>query len=273
MGIFRKSIDLFSKVSYVKYLALFSVFALLLPLSVKAENVVIWELDNFFSEVGGGSPDNAITEFTIKVGDSVTFQNQGATDHDVTNGVGEYDGETVFEGDVFVSASAQSPGDTFTTDPFPVAGELDFFCQIHGAGDMAGKLIIEGGSPTEPTPTEPKAFTFNCDKAFRAGPAGLESLSLSVGESVGCVLELTNGGSEGPVEISTLLRAGFRSSISVDPASGMTDEDGKISFTITGVSDGMDWIAWARPNDKGEMAFGKRSYNGGTAWGAFIEVE
>lgn len=35
---------------------------------------------------------------------------------------------------------------------------------------------------------------------------------------------------------------------------------------------GIDWTAWAVANKDGEIAFGKESYENGTALGMFVEV-
>ncbi|MGR3318653.1 MAG: hypothetical protein ACUZ8O_09250, partial [Candidatus Anammoxibacter sp.] len=74
------------------------------------------------------------------------------------------------------------------------------------------------------------------------------------------------------VEIATNLRTGFRSSIVVEPTEGIADENGEIGFTITAMSRGIDWIAWAVKNEKSEFEFSKNAFDAGLAWGMFVRV-
>lgn len=266
---------LFSTLLSVRYLAAIAAFALFLPLTANAGNVEVWELDNWFSVAGGTSPDGEVTVINIKAGDTITFSNKGATDHDAVNDVVDYNGDTFFETDLFKGA-VQSPGDSFTTEPFPVAGEIPFFCQIHGKPDMVGIIKVSGDGDDDggnPPPPEGKSFTFKCNHTFSLGPAGLETLVMDSGASESCILKLTDLAPDTIIEIGTLVRSGFRSSISVDPISSMTNADGELEITITATGKGIDWIAWAIPNDKGEFVFNKSAYDNGFAWGMFVEVK
>ncbi|MGR3317352.1 MAG: hypothetical protein ACUZ8O_02570 [Candidatus Anammoxibacter sp.] len=157
---------------------------------------------------------------------------------------------------------------------------------IYVANGFAGSISVimdeEGGIPIppvtpKPTPTPPdngKSFTFNCNRNFIEGPVfGLEKLVLELGENEDCTLKLTNLETGTPVEISTKLRTGFRSSIKCNPISGVTDANGELEFTISAIGNGVDWIAWALPNENGEFEFSKKTYDSGLSWGMFVKVK
>ena len=127
-------------------------------------------------------------------------------------------------------------------------------------------------SPT-PTPTTGKSFTFKCNRTFHTGFSGIEKMIINLGENDECVLKLTNLESGVPIEISTNLRTGLKPSIKVDPETGLTDANGEIAFTISAIDKGVDWIAWAIPNDVGKFEFSKKSYDSGLAWGMFVRVK
>ena len=118
-----------------------------------------------------------------------------------------------------------------------------------------------------------KAFTFNCKKRLQTGQYGLERLIMRLGENETCKTRLTNFAPNTPIKVSTSLHPGLRSSIIVEPATGTTDENGEIEFMITAINRGIDWIAWAVPDDNGKFMFSKKSYDAGTAWGMFVDVK
>ncbi|MGR3319385.1 MAG: WD40/YVTN/BNR-like repeat-containing protein [Candidatus Anammoxibacter sp.] len=124
-----------------------------------------------------------------------------------------------------------------------------------------------------PTPTPGKSFTFKCNRSFHAGFSGIEKMIMSLGEDEECVLKLTNLEPGVQIEISTNLRTGFKPSITIDPESGLTDSNGEIEFTISAIDTGVDWIAWAIPNDAGTSEFSKQSFDSGLAWGMFVRVK
>lgn len=82
---------------------------------------------------------------TVRVGDSVTWTNQDATDHTATSG---FDWTT---GDIAGGASA--------TVTFRRAGTFDYICAIHPS--MAGRVVVQaaGGGTAPPTDTAPAAPT------------------------------------------------------------------------------------------------------------------
>jgi len=117
------------------------------------------------------------------------------------------------------------------------------------------------------------SFTFKCNNKLNIGAKGIETLFLELGNIETCKLKLTNLETGTPIEIGTNLQTGFGSSIIVEPAKGIVDNNGELEITITAVKKGIDWIAWAVPNDKGLFKFNKRSYDSGNAWGMFVEVK
>ncbi len=231
-------------------LGVFSLF--LIPLTTNAKEVIIWELDNWFSVEGGSTPDGEITEFDIERGDTVTFINQGATDHDVGNLLfSTPEGDTFFDKELFGGA-AQSPGDTFTTEPIDLVGEIPFQCFIHGSPDMAGVLIVSdsGVEPTptgtgEPTPTptgtptEPEATTLSisCDRPLRT-LANMQVLRLSFVEEAECVITLVDPEPD-VIIVSDSIGLPIRS-VAVVPRSGVTDENGSVTFRIVTAIPGLN---------------------------------
>ncbi|MGR3319727.1 MAG: PKD domain-containing protein [Candidatus Anammoxibacter sp.] len=128
-------------------------------------------------------------------------------------------------------------------------------------------------APTTADDGNGKSFTFNCEHSMKRGHVfDLETLTMDVGDTENCTLKLTNHEPGKTVEVSLLLRKGFRSAIKVEPARSVTDENGEIEITITAIRKGKDWAAWAVPNDKGQFRFNKKTYDTGLAWGMFVEV-
>lgn len=123
------------------------------------------------------------------------------------------------------------------------------------------------------TPLSDKSFTLKCNKTLVIGNVGLDKLVLKSGNNEACVLQLTNFEPGIPVEISTNIKTGVKSSIKVTPENGITDINGELEFTISAIKRGVDWIAWAVPDETGEFQFNKRAYDKGTAWGMFVEVK
>ncbi|MGR3317618.1 MAG: PKD domain-containing protein [Candidatus Anammoxibacter sp.] len=100
-----------------------------------------------------------------------------------------------------------------------------------------------------------KSFTFVCENEFARGPIfGLEKLTMNVGDTESCTLKLTNHEPGKTVEVSLLLKKGFRSAVKVEPARSVTDEKGEIEITITAVRKGRDWAAWAVKNERGQFS-------------------
>ncbi|MGR3176629.1 MAG: NHL domain-containing protein [Candidatus Anammoxibacter sp.] len=122
-------------------------------------------------------------------------------------------------------------------------------------------------------PTIPdKSFTFRCNKELQSSFAGIKRLVLKFGEKEHCTLKLTNLEPRLPVEISSQLWKGLRSSIKIEPARSIVDANGELEITITAIRKGVDWAAWAVKNDKGRYEFSKKMYDLGTAWGMFVVV-
>ena len=231
-----------------KGFVVFGAFSLLLlPLNAKAANVDVWELDNFFSNVVNGAPtdpDGIVPTIRINRGDTITFTNQGSLDHDAGNVLFTTPaGETFFDKDLFGGA-AQSPGDTFTTEPIDLVGEIPFQCFIHGSPDMEGLIIVSddveptppptNGTPEPtvgPTPTEPEATTLSisCDRPLRT-LANMQVLRLSFIEEAECVITLVDPQPDVTI-VSDSIGLPIRS-IAVVPSFGITDENGSVRFRI-----------------------------------------
>ena len=130
-------------------------------------------------------------------------------------------------------------------------------------------------SPTlTPTPTPPvKKFVVNCETDIKKGMAGVEKLILELGNDETCILKLVNLASNIPVEISTNIIQGSRSSIKVEPITGTTDENGELEFKITALKKGIDWIMWAVKNQNGQFEFNRKAFNSGSAFGVFVYVK
>ncbi|MGR3320191.1 MAG: PKD domain-containing protein [Candidatus Anammoxibacter sp.] len=118
-----------------------------------------------------------------------------------------------------------------------------------------------------------KSFTFDCEQGMTRGAIfGLEKLTMNVGDTENCTLRLTNHEPGKTVEVSSLLRNWFRSAIKIEPARSVTDENGELKITITAISNGTDWAAWAVPNEQGRFRFNKKTYDSGLAWGMLVKV-
>ncbi|MGR3318235.1 MAG: hypothetical protein ACUZ8O_07105 [Candidatus Anammoxibacter sp.] len=119
-----------------------------------------------------------------------------------------------------------------------------------------------------------KSFTFNCEHSMeRMFFFGLEKLTMNVGDAENCTLKLTNHEPGKTVNVATKLRKLFGSAIEIEPAEGVTDENGELEITITAIEKGINWAAWAVPNDRGKFKFNKKTYDTGLAWGMFVDVE
>lgn len=149
-------------------------------------------------------------------------------------------------------------------------------------GPNAGTQTPAAATPTpvvatpEPTPTprrSGKSFTFKCKQALYAGAAGLESLILRKGTNEPCTITLTNLEPGVNVQVMAFQRNGIMASVQVEPITGVTDANGELEIIISAIARGIDWVAWAVPNDKGQFEFSKRAYDNGTAWGMFVEVK
>ncbi len=127
-------------------------------------------------------------------------------------------------------------------------------------------------TPT-PTPVSEKSFTFRCNREILIGTRGFEKLILKLNENESCILKLNTGDVNGHIEILTNIRTGLRSSIIVESANNFVDENGTIEFTITAIARGIDWVAWALPDEDGDYKFDKQAYDKGIAWGMFVEVK
>lgn len=127
---------------------------------------------------------------------------------------------------------------------------------------------------TPPPSDDGKAFTFKCRQLSLSDSLGsAEKMNLKLGSNEACTVTLTKLEPGVSVEVSTYIKAGLRSSIRVLPEKGVTNDKGELEFTISAISRGHDWIAWAVSNDKGEFEFSKHAYDAGTAWGMFVEVK
>lgn len=87
-------------------------------------------------------PDVEISE-----GDSVTWTNDGDTDHTVTASDGSFESGNL------------EPGDSFT-QTFDASGEFPYYCEYHGTADgegMAGTVVVGEGQAGTPTVDETDA--------------------------------------------------------------------------------------------------------------------
>ncbi|MGR3220068.1 MAG: hypothetical protein ACUZ8H_09670 [Candidatus Anammoxibacter sp.] len=129
-------------------------------------------------------------------------------------------------------------------------------------------------STTSTTLPTTKSFTFNCEHSMKRGFFfGLETLTMNLGDTESCTLKLTNHEPDKTVEVSSQITNWFWSGIKIEPARSVTDENGELKITITAISKGTDWVAWAVPNDKGQFLFNMKTYDTGLAWGMFVEVK
>ncbi|MGR3219038.1 MAG: hypothetical protein ACUZ8H_04375, partial [Candidatus Anammoxibacter sp.] len=124
------------------------------------------------------------------------------------------------------------------------------------------------------TDIEGKSFTFNCEHSMKRGFFfGLETLTMNLGDTENCTLKLTNHEPGKIVEIETQLMELFGSAIKIEPTSGEADENGELKITLTALRKGINWAAWAVPNDRGQFLFNMKTYDTGLAWGMFVEVK
>ncbi len=160
----------------------------------------------------------------------------------------------------------QNPSHTYF-----VAGEYSVMLTV--SNQLEEDMITKEDFIVVTEPESIKSFTFNCDRQLLIGARELEILVLEPEDSEECILKLTDLKPGVTIQVSTNLRSGLRSSIEVEPVTGITDANGEIKFNIKAVSTGIDWIAWAVPDEKGEFQFTKTAFDSGLAWGMFVEVK
>ncbi len=186
-----------------------------------------------------------------------------------TNPIHEYTEGGSYDVSLFVEVNRDFGDD----DPFECAGAP---CEGSCTDSVTKLNFVTVTTDPTPTPTpidDDKSFSFKCNESSKIGAAGIETLTMDLNETETCLLKLTNLESGVPIEIGTLSRSGLRSATSIDPAIGIPDANGELVVTITAISKGTDWVAWAVPNDKGEFEFSKKAYDSGIAWGMFVEVK
>ncbi|MDH3385954.1 MAG: plastocyanin/azurin family copper-binding protein [Nitrosopumilus sp.] len=104
----------------------------------------------FTITIPSGAAEQTITEFyspnsiSVKISDSINWQNSDIGFHTVTSGKGSANG--LFDSGLF------GPGKTFSHQ-FTSTGTFDYFCAVHPW--MAGKVIVEAGGDFFTPPTEP----------------------------------------------------------------------------------------------------------------------
>ena len=120
-----------------------------------------------------------------------------------------------------------------------------------------------------PTPTG-KLFTVKCNKDFRSGTFSIDKLIITKGENISCTLKLTNP--EPDVNVKTRVRVfiGNKDILTIDPKTGITDQNGEIQFNITATDKGTAWIAWSLENNENISDSGS-STNRNT-WGAIVRI-
>ncbi|MGR3219972.1 MAG: PKD domain-containing protein, partial [Candidatus Anammoxibacter sp.] len=194
------------------------------------------------------SPDNTIVSREWDFGDN-TNSNEKAPVH-------TYTGK---DGDTFTARLTVQNADGIDTVTKPAFFSIKFG-DDNGSGDNDDNGV--------------KSFTFNCENSMKRGFFfRLETLTMEIGDTESCTLRLTNHEPGKTVEVSSLLRKGFRSAIKVKAARSVTDENGELKITITAIRKGKDWAAWAVKNDKGQFRFNKKTYDAGLAWGMFVKVK
>ena len=139
--------------------------------------------------------------------------------------------------------------------------------------DENGNNVQGVGSVELEPPTNGKSFTFKCEKDFVITKTGLEKLVLDLGENETCILKLTQFEPDIPVEILSRLKKGLLSSVQVNPARSVTNDNGELEILITALRKGVDWVTWSVPNIKGEFEFNNEAYKAGRAWGMLVEVK
>ena len=266
-----KIIEFIKKQRSTKHTITIIIYILLLslPLTVDAKTVLVWELDNFFSNpfcksCTDISPISAMDDnFIVRIdkGDRIKFTNMGLNDHNVLNDVVEINGKIFFDGELF-KGETQKPGQAYLTPIFEKDGVIPFFCQIHGRS-MSGTIIVR----------VEKAFTLSCDHTLAKGIFGIETLTMELGDVESCTLRVNKFEQGTDIEISSNFNDDIWSSINIDPQNGFVDEDGVLELTISAVNEGIDWIAWAIPNKDGIIEFNRRSYENGYALGMFVIVK
>lgn len=161
----------------------------------------------------------------------------------------------------------------YNTGLLPVSAETGFdaSCAIHG--ETTEPLVAELATfNIVVIPNPNKSFTFKCNRDLVRGAGGVETITMERDSNETCTVKLTQFGPGVEVEVSTLQRQGLYSSIKVTPEKGITDSKGELEVEITGLRKGIDWIAWAVPNEEGIFEFSKHAYDTGLAWGMFVDV-
>lgn len=151
----------------------------------------------------------------------------------------------------------------------PQGGTSQF---IFNGIDENGNNVQGVGSVELEPPTNGKSFTFKCEKDFVTGKTSLEKLIMDLGENETCTLKLTQSEPGVSVEILSRLKKGLLSSIHVNPARSVTNDNGELEILITALRKGVDWVAWAVPNNRGEFEFNNEAYKAGRVWGMLVEV-
>ena len=227
------------------------------PLSPQGD----WVVSPFIKETNGVGV--TITSFEIR-GDNGAILLDGNTD----DFVGFFDACGI-KPNGFIAGFDTACGDLRRTG----APGVDTF--IFFGNDENGNSIQANGSVTLLADSAfDKSFTFNCEQSFRRGFFfGLETLAMDVGDTENCTLMIVNHEPGKKIEILSQISKGFMSAIKIEPARGVTDENGELKITITAIREGRDWAAWAVQNTDGEFEFSKEAFDAGLAWGMFVEVK
>ncbi|MGR3221411.1 MAG: hypothetical protein ACUZ8H_16565 [Candidatus Anammoxibacter sp.] len=133
-------------------------------------------------------------------------------------------------------------------------------------------LLINSPSTADSNTATAKKFMIECDHPIEDGEYGQEVLIMKPGEIANCTLTITDFIPNTFTKVTTNLKDGIMSSIMIDPTAGVTNERGKLVFAITAIDEGINWIAWAIPNENGKREFNKSTYDNGYARGMFVEV-
>ena len=166
-----------------------------------------------------------------------------------------------------------TPIQTFTPRPRPTETPKSTPTPVFTPRPTSIPTATPNGSPRPTATPTTKSFTFACDNNLEIVRGGIEKLTLNLGERVSCQAKLTRLRPNTVVEISTRLRPRLMSAVKVEPKRAIADEKGEVSFTLTAVKEGINWIAWAVKNDRDEFSFNKEAYDEGNAWGMYVEVE
>lgn len=113
------------------------------------------------TETGGGA--NFVfqpTTITIKVGDTITFDNTGQAPHTATADDGSFDSGNL------------DAGAKYTTKPFTTAGTIPYSCTYHKALGMVGTIVVTGASTGGPaaSPGASPAASPGADASPAASP-------------------------------------------------------------------------------------------------------